>query len=85
MDLTTLAPAIFLALGLIGCRRHRPFRQHLSEITAAPAMPGEVIDQITECACAGVQINKYQQGVDRMRRMTRDRPPKNKVLLARPT
>jgi Tfp pilus assembly protein PilF len=33
-------------------------------------------------AFADLQLNKYQQAVDRMRRMTRDRPPRNKVLLA---
>jgi predicted Zn-dependent protease len=49
--------------------------------TALKEYPDNPVADIN-AAFADLQLNKYQQGADRMRRMTRDRPPKNKVLLA---
>jgi tetratricopeptide (TPR) repeat protein len=48
---------------------------------AVEAYPENPVAEIN-AAFADLQLNKYEQGADRMRHMTRDLPPKNKVLLA---
>jgi tetratricopeptide (TPR) repeat protein len=47
MDLTTLAAAMFLALGLIGADAVIHAGSIVSEVTSAPQMSGETIDQKT--------------------------------------
>src|SRR5579872_5798006 len=58
MDLTTLAAALLIALGLIGADTIVHAGSIVVEVTAAPSMPGEAIDQATLEAEFDDQLNE---------------------------
>jgi predicted Zn-dependent protease len=68
-------------LGIVLLFKNQPEAAQVAFDTALAEYPDNPVADMN-AAFADVQINKYQQGADRMRRMTRDRPPQNKILLA---
>jgi predicted Zn-dependent protease len=68
-------------LGIILLFKNQPEAAQDAFDTALAEYPDNPVAEMN-AAFADVQINKYQQGADRMRRMTHDRPPQNKVLLS---